>query len=60
MNPNEQYKPPEVWAFDEEISGNRVDNNRPIAGPTFEKALAVGEKSLTHCFQKALLTEQPA
>ena len=46
MNPNEQYKPPEVWAFDEEISGNRVDNNRPIAGPTFEQALAVGDKPL--------------
>ena len=46
MNPNEQYKPPEVWAFDEEISGNRVDNNRPIAGPTFEQALAIGDEPL--------------
>ena len=44
--PNDNYIPPEVWAFDAEISGDWVDNNRPIAGSTFEKALNIGDESL--------------
>ena len=43
---NEDYTPPEVWSFDEAISGEWADNNRPVAGPTFEKTLALGDKPL--------------
>lgn len=40
------YTPPEVWAFDADVSGEWAGNNRPIAGPTHEKALPVGNKPL--------------
>ncbi len=41
------YMPPEIWTRDSESGGKFASINRPIAGPTHEKALPVGE----HPFQ---------
>jgi GST-like protein len=41
------YTPPEVWTWDRESSGRFSNINRPVAGPTHDKALPVGE----HPFQ---------
>lgn len=45
-NPDE-YTPPKVWTWDKESGGRFANINRPIAGPTHEKDLPVGE----HPFQ---------
>ena len=36
------YVPPKVWTWDKESGGRFAAINRPIAGPTHEKALPVG------------------
>ncbi|MBF9034015.1 glutathione-dependent disulfide-bond oxidoreductase [Rhodobacterales bacterium HKCCE2091] len=41
------YTPPRVWTWDKENGGEWASLNRPIAGPTHDKALPVGE----HPFQ---------
>jgi GST-like protein len=41
------YTPPKVWTWDKESGGRFASINRPIAGPTHEKVLPVGE----HPFQ---------
>ena len=41
------YTPPEVWTWDQESGGRFASINRPIAGPTHDKELPVGE----HPFQ---------
>ncbi len=41
------YTPPKVWTWDQGSGGKFANINRPIAGPTHEKALPVGE----HPFQ---------
>ena len=41
------YTPPKVWKWDTESGGRFAKINRPIAGPTHEKDLPVGE----HPFQ---------
>ena len=41
------YVPPKVWTWDEESGGRFAKINRPIAGPTHDKDLPVGE----HPFQ---------
>ncbi len=41
------YEPPKVWKWDAESGGRFAKINRPIAGPTHEKDLPVGE----HPFQ---------
>ena len=41
------YTPPKVWNWNSENGGNFASINRPIAGPTHEKELPVGE----HPFQ---------
>ena len=41
------YVPPKVWTWDKESGGRFANINRPIAGPTHEKALPVGK----HPFQ---------
>ena len=41
------YTPPKVWAWNKENGGRFANINRPIAGPTHEKELPVGE----HPFQ---------
>ncbi|TNF23127.1 MAG: glutathione-dependent disulfide-bond oxidoreductase [Rhodobacteraceae bacterium] len=41
------YTPPEVWTWDKENGGAFASTNRPIAGPTHDKVLPVGQ----HPFQ---------
>ena len=41
------YTPPEVWSWDRESGGRFASINRPIAGPTHDKELPIGE----HPFQ---------
>ena len=42
-NQPEGYEPPEVWTWDAESGGRFAKINRPIAGPTHDKELPVGE-----------------
>ncbi len=37
------YTPPKVWTWDKESGGRFASINRPIAGPTHDKKLPVGE-----------------
>mgnify|MGYP005996461699 CR=1 FL=1 len=39
----EQYTPPKVWTWDAESGGQWASTNRPIAGPTHDRELPVGE-----------------
>ncbi|RVU85942.1 glutathione-dependent disulfide-bond oxidoreductase [Leucothrix sargassi] len=41
---NNEYTLPEVWTWDAENGGEWAGINRPIAGPTHEKELPVGDK----------------
>lgn len=47
MSNDSSYTPPAVWHWDKESGGKFSSINRPIAGPTHEKELPVGE----HPFQ---------
>lgn len=47
MSQESEYVPPRVWQWEKENGGQFASTNRPIAGPTHEKALPVGE----HPFQ---------
>lgn len=40
------YTPPKVWTWDRESGGKFANINRPIAGPTHDKELPVGEHGL--------------
>ncbi len=40
------YVPPKVWTWDKESGGRFASINRPIAGPTHDKELAVGKHPL--------------
>lgn len=40
------YTPPRVWSWDKENGGKFASTNRPVAGPTHEKALPVGRHPL--------------
>ena len=40
------YTPPKVWTWDKGSGGKFASINRPIAGPTHEKSLAVGRHPL--------------
>ncbi|EKE43727.1 hypothetical protein OCGS_2061 [Oceaniovalibus guishaninsula JLT2003] len=40
------YTPPEIWTWDEASGGRFAKTNRPVAGPTHEKDLPVGQHSL--------------
>ncbi len=40
------YTPPKVWEWDAESGGRFANINRPIAGPTHEKELPVGDHPL--------------
>jgi GST-like protein len=42
----DSYTPPKVWTWDTESGGRFANINRPIAGPTHDKALPVGEHPL--------------
>ena len=43
MNETTEYTPPAVWTWDSESGGAWANINRPIAGPTHDHELAVGE-----------------
>ncbi len=43
MTSNTPYTPPKIWTWDTKNGGAFAGINRPIAGPTHEKALAVGK-----------------
>jgi len=43
---SDTYTPPEVWTWDAESGGKFASINRPIAGPTHDKDLPVGEHPL--------------
>lgn len=47
MSESATYTPPAVWTWNRESGGKFASINRPIAGPTHDKALPVGE----HPFQ---------
>lgn len=40
------YTPPKVWTWEQESGGRFASINRPVAGPTHEKALPVGRHPL--------------
>lgn len=42
----DSYTPPRVWTWDKENGGAFANINRPIAGPTHDKALPVGKHPL--------------
>ena len=46
MSENAIYTPPAVWTWDQESGGKFASINRPIAGPTHDKKLPVGEHPL--------------
>ena len=47
MSESSAYVPPKVWTWDKEKNGGQFSKiNRPIAGPTHEKALPVGKHPL--------------
>ena len=43
---DDTYTPPKVWKWDAESGGKFASINRPIAGPTHDKALPVGKHPL--------------
>lgn len=46
MSKADTYTPPNVWAWDRSNGGKFATTNRPIAGATHDKALAVGKHPL--------------
>ncbi len=46
MSNDTEYTPPEVWKWEAESGGTWASINRPIAGPTSEKELPVGQHPL--------------
>ena len=43
--PND-YTPPKVWKWEQPSGGTFANINRPVAGPTHDKALPVGKHPL--------------
>ncbi|WP_067113831.1 glutathione-dependent disulfide-bond oxidoreductase [Sphingopyxis granuli] len=46
MTEQTDYVPPQVWTWDKESGGRFASINRPIAGPTHDKALPIGKHPL--------------
>jgi GST-like protein len=46
MSDSNAYTPPTVWTWQKESGGKFANINRPIAGPTHDKALPVGKHPL--------------
>ncbi len=46
MDDTARYEPPTVWTWNKESGGRFANINRPIAGPTHDKALPVGRHPL--------------
>ena len=38
-----EYVPPKVWTWEQPSGGQFASINRPVAGPTHDKALPVGK-----------------
>ncbi|RDB44718.1 glutathione-dependent disulfide-bond oxidoreductase [Halomonas sp. DQ26W] len=45
MSQENEYEPPKVWKWKKESGGQFASINRPVAGPTHDKALPVGKHS---------------
>ena len=43
---NDSYTPPDVWTWESASGGQFASINRPIAGPTHDKELPVGDHPL--------------
>ena len=43
MTESTPYVPPPIWTWDQPNGGRFANINRPIAGPTHEKPLPVGQ-----------------
>ncbi len=46
MSDSTAYTPPKVWVWDKENGGKFASINRPVSGPTHDKALPVGRHPL--------------
>lgn len=46
MSTTNSYTPPKVWTWDQNNGGKFASTNRPVAGATHEKALALGKHPL--------------
>jgi GST-like protein len=46
MTDQSEYVPPKIWTWDKDSGGRFANINRPIAGPTHEKALPIGKHPL--------------
>ena len=46
MPADTDYTPPKVWAWEKENGGQFASINRPIAGATHDKPLAIGKHPL--------------
>jgi GST-like protein len=46
MSDQAEYAPPKVWTWDKDSGGRFANINRPIAGPTHDKDLPVGQHPL--------------
>lgn len=46
MTNSTEYVPPRVWVWDKPNGGRFANVNRPVSGPTHEKALPVGKQPL--------------
>jgi GST-like protein len=43
MSDNTNYIPPKVWTWNQTNGGQFANINRPVSGPTHEKALPIGK-----------------
>lgn len=46
MSSDTEYTPPRVWSWDQESGGKFASINRPVAGPTHDQDLPVGQHPL--------------
>lgn len=46
MTKSDDYVPPKIWTWDQPSGGQFASINRPVAGPTHEKTLPVGDNPL--------------
>ncbi|MBD1388365.1 glutathione-dependent disulfide-bond oxidoreductase [Neiella sp. HB171785] len=46
MSESSSYQPPKVWTWQQPSGGQFANINRPIAGPTHDKALPIGQHPL--------------
>jgi GSH-dependent disulfide-bond oxidoreductase len=46
MSDGSEYVPPRIWTWDQQSGGRFAKINRPVAGPTHDKALPIGRHPL--------------